>query len=57
MTPLYKYKNVRNTRDMRVLAASLGFAYHHVMAAANRCRPGKWRSPRWTQKTKEQKTP
>jgi hypothetical protein len=53
--PLYKYKNLRKTRDMRVLVASLGFAYHHVMAAANR--PGKWRSPRWTQKTKEQKTP
>ena len=26
---------------MRVLIASLGFAYHHVMASANRCRPGK----------------
>ena len=26
---------------MRVLVASLGFSYHHVMAAANRCRPGK----------------
>jgi hypothetical protein len=36
---LYKYKNLRKTRDMRVLVASLGFAYHHVMAAANR--PGK----------------
>jgi len=41
MTPLYKYKNLRITRDMRVLVASLGFSYHHVMAAANRCRPGK----------------
>ena len=39
--PLYKYKNLRKTRDMRVLVASLGFSYHHVMAAANRCRPGK----------------
>jgi hypothetical protein len=39
MTPLYKYKNLRITRDMRVLVASLGFSYHHVMAAANR--PGK----------------
>mgnify|MGYP003872019073 CR=1 FL=1 len=28
-------------KDMRVLIASLGFAYHHVMASANRCRPGK----------------
>jgi len=44
MTPLYKYKNLKKTRDMRVLVASLGFSYHHVMAAANR--PGKWRSPR-----------
>ncbi|MGC8584310.1 MAG: hypothetical protein ACP5MH_11395 [Thermoproteus sp.] len=26
---------------MRVLVASLGFSYHHVMAVANRCRPEK----------------
>jgi hypothetical protein len=40
-TLLYKYKNLRITRDMWVLVASLGFSYHHVMAATNRCRPGK----------------
>jgi hypothetical protein len=26
---------------MRVLVASLGFSYHHVMASANRCRPNR----------------